>query len=131
MSKKIVKWFAPDLGAAQRVITEIMDQAAPFLSAEEASYLKLILCELLANAVEHGGYGTIRDQIVVRVGIVPEVGVVVATGDRSGKPGAVSDPEETLLSERGRGLLILSAICESLAFRDSTRLMVARRRFGT
>lgn len=128
---RIRKRFAPDLGAARAVIAELSEQVDQILPAEEVSYLKLILCELLANAVEHGRVGTCRDEIVVRISIVPEVGVVVAVGDCSGQPGEIADPEEVLLCEHGRGLFILSAICETLAFRQSTRLMVARRRFGT
>ena len=140
---RLERTCSSNISQAEQVISQIVAEVTPWLAErpEELFYLRLILTELVMNAVQYGSSGDCRPCILVRVGLIPSQGFVVLVGDRCGRgfdPVDIAElqlrlmqSEQPDLRERGRGLALVVSLCDRVVFRHSNRVISAKRSFGT
>lgn len=106
--------------------------AGGYLAAEDEPMLCICLDEAIVNAIRHGNRFDVAKTVRVRVAIEAERWAVVAEDDGSGfDPNEVPDPtsEAGLMAESGRGVRIMNAWLDELAYyRNGRTILMARRR---
>jgi anti-sigma regulatory factor (Ser/Thr protein kinase) len=137
--RKLRATCSPDPEEALGAINRLMSTLDLLLAGDpgELFWVRLILYELVANALEHGCPGSYRENLVIRIGVVPRKGIIILVGDPRGlsfpvtaDPAAAPTGEANVLREKGRGLELVRSLCERVNFRHSSKLISARRHFG-
>lgn len=121
--------FPGDFDGKNRAIDEVLALLASRRNLDAADTFRLRLCldESIQNAIDHSHRGDPTKRVAVRVYETPEGWDFVV---RDEGPGFESlripdlDDPETLLSEGGRGLLILQEYMESIRYHDGGRTLV-------
>ena len=121
---KFTKTFTGGIPAAKEALAEISGYLALNFSLVpdgERQDLRLILSELLFNAVIHGSLGDPSKSVLVE--IEPAGAGAVSARVVDGGPGfdyeAVLSKEAGLFAETGRGLALVKALADRLEFRGS------------
>ena len=89
------------------------------LSEEVIFDIKVILNELIVNAIIHGDRQDNNKQVFIKAGICSEDKIYIIIEDEGEgiadyKEMCSSDDDAVLLDERGRGLKIVSCLCSSV-----------------
>jgi serine/threonine-protein kinase RsbW len=92
---------------------------------EDATFaVKLALEEALTNAVKHGNQCDCSKEVTVKYAVTPEKAVVIVRDEGPGfLPEEVPDPTapERLPVPSGRGIMLMRAYMDEVAFRDQGR----------
>jgi serine/threonine-protein kinase RsbW len=123
-----------ELARKQEIIDGVVGvlNVGGYLAAEDEPMLCICLDEAIVNAIRHGNRFDAAKSVRVRVALEPERWVVVAEDDGDGfDPNEVPDPtsEAGLMAESGRGVRIMNAWLDELAYyRGGRTILMARRR---
>jgi len=96
------------------------------MNDERKFNLRLVLNELIINGFEHGG-ATANSPLVIAYQLSSQGDVIELTVDDGGGgyDYSIIKSEEHNLTERGRGLMLVKALCEKIDYnQDGSRIMV-------
>lgn len=109
-----------DVRQIRYVIDSVLETLQGFEGLSDPLTLRLCLEELLHNAMEHGNRGDRTKKVYITVKAEPKRAVIRVRDEGEGFDyrGVISgnDDHEEILSERGRGLLIVSHYADELKF---------------
>ncbi len=126
-----------ELGAVRQAVEAVLDIAAGACSPDKLQELHLCLEELVKNAVEHGNHNDPEKTVGIAARIEADRIIVKIKDEGPGfQPALYRDwrdhtlSDEAILSERGRGLIIVRHYCEELRFNregnEATLMMKTR-----
>ena len=123
-----------DLTRKQEMIDVVVGalNGGGYLAADDEPMLCICLDEAFVNAIRHGNRFDAAKSVRVRVALETERWVILAEDDGDGfDPNEVPDPtsEAGLMAESGRGVRIMNAWLDDLAYyRGGRTILMARRR---
>lgn len=126
--------WSSELAHKQEMIDAVVAALSPggFLAADDVPMLCICLDEAFANAIRHGNGQDPSKLVRVRVAVDPVRWFVACDDDGDGfDANAVPDPttEAGLMAESGRGVRIMNAWLDQLAYyRGGRTILMARRR---
>ena len=126
--------WASDLGGKQAMIDAVVGALVGPRYVDDADEPMLCVCldEALVNAIRHGNRQDPSKRVRVRVGLDRDRWLVACDDEGEGfDANAVPDPttDVGLLAESGRGVRIMNAWLDTLAYyRDGRTILMARRR---
>ncbi len=100
---------------AECVLTGIQKHAP--LSEERRYDITLVINELLVNSFEHA-MPTVQSPVIFKAGVVGrQLRIGVADGGRGFvHESVIAKPDDVLFRERGRGLMLVRALCEEIRY---------------
>ena len=121
-----------DQREAEKPKQAILRQLKRCRFSEEAMFaVKLALEEALANAVKHGNKRDVAKQITIRYAVTSEKAVIIIRDEGQGfTPDAIPDPTapERLPLPTGRGIMLMRAYMDEVAYRDQGREVYLMKR---
>jgi len=130
----VARSWPSDLALKQQMIDEVSAclVAGGYLESDDEPMLCICLDEAIANAIRHGNRQLAEKPVGISVGVDRERWFVIVDDEGEGfDPNAVPDPttEAGLMAESGRGIRIMNAWLDQLAYyRDGRTILMARRR---
>jgi serine/threonine-protein kinase RsbW len=107
--------------AAQKIVGCLRDLG---WSSDEAEGFELAITEAIANAVVHGNEEDINKKVTVALNLTKDDAEIVVTDEGKGfDPKEIPDPREGegLTASHGRGIFLISNICDRVEFSDEGR----------
>lgn len=120
--EKSFKSSLPNVKAAVDEALTFVDSNINNLSREDFFDLKLVLNELIINAVIHGNNQDITKKVSIYIEIQPENIIKTVISDEGKgynyEELILKDNEEFSLDENGRGISLVAALIDTLTFND-------------
>lgn len=114
------------------------EETCGFLDSTKFFEIKLILNELVLNAVRHGNREDVNKNVFLVAGPADENTVFIIVGDEGegynycevlGKTGVGCDCTDILdMEECGRGVMLVKSLCESIKFNNKGNKVVVLKR---
>lgn len=109
-----------ELASVTSLITEIMHSLTNRIDEERLMELRLILSELMINGCEHGNENDRRKLVFLELSISPDTIDLCVRDEGRGVDVQSLNGDVLNLSCSGRGLKIVSALCDEVRFQDSS-----------
>ncbi len=132
--KKFEVVFSSNIGQVNKVVKDAQDyirQNLPIVNSDELFDLRLILSELLVNAVIHGNKN--NQNKLVRLTLSVENNTVYASVCDQGEGfdyNRLKDSDEPSVMEHGRGISLVRALADSITFKKSGQKILFSKRVG-
>lgn len=122
--------FASSKLKAKEAVTSSLNfikNILPGLTADDTQDIKLILCELLYNAVIHGNKEDLKKKVTVSVDVTDNIVLIVITDEGSGfnysdfimQKSQNERCIENLFKESGRGIRLVMSLADKCSFNSS------------
>ena len=132
--KKFEVVFQSNIGQVNKVVKDAQDyirQSLPNVNSDELFDLRLILSELLANAVIHGNKNNQNKMVKLTLNV--ENNTIYAAVCDQGEGfdySLLKDTDEPSFLEHGRGICLVKALVDSISFKKSGKKILFSKRVG-